>query len=215
MTPKLHKLYDGDTFEHAGRTFRVRYEPDTDAALPWDECDGHGVIRKAHAPHYDGRTDKRPGERPMNQPGRNEWQFYYDWAATTRKARAEGWGLGDGDWWKLAAQVNGEPTAGQVIAESVRRDFEFCSYCISDDMPYVGVIVELLGPEDEEGECETVSGTSIWGVETFRDYHMTYAFELAAEVEYERATVWRAALKEARERRYWATRDVMTEGARA
>lgn len=45
---KRATLYDGDTFEHSGYTFRVQFKRDDDTGPPWEECDGHGLSRAAH-----------------------------------------------------------------------------------------------------------------------------------------------------------------------
>lgn len=158
-----NKLYDGDTFEYKGRTFKVKYEQDIYADPPWDQSDGHGPVRKSTRPHGSS-GDKRPGERPLNCPGRNEYQFYYDWQAACKMARR--------DWW------NAEPyDAPNRIQRAVQADFVFLSSWLRNMWEYVGVIVALL--DDDDGVEDS---TSLWGVETYKDYHMTLPYELAEEL---------------------------------
>lgn len=158
----MNKLYDGDTFEYKGRTFRVNYTYDEYADPPWDSECGHGPVRKSRNSHGSS-GDKRPGERPLNNPNRNEYQFYYDWQAACKLAREDGW--------------NTEPfDAPNRIQRAVQADFDFLRLWLSNDWNYVGVIVTLI---DEE---EDVDSTSLWCVETYKDHHMTLAYELAEEL---------------------------------
>lgn len=187
-------LYDGDTFTHEGMRFIVRFEHDADSGAPWDGCDGRGLVRKSTSPHYDGKSDKRPGERPMNQPDRNEYQFYYDWRETLKIAKRDGW--------------NTEPfDAPNPAVRAVQADFDYLRAWLNDDWQYVGVVVQRIGADDEPiGES-----VSLWGVETCKDYHCAAAHELAEALAHAARETWRKALHEARERNYWAARDVQTE----
>jgi len=71
--------------------------------------------------------------------------------------------------------------------------------------------VELLGAHGE-----AIADASLWGIESTGEYWRDVAADLAADILYERATAWRAALREARERAYWIARGVLTlrNGAR-
>lgn len=164
---KTPKLYNGQIFEHKGLTFRVQYEDDVSADYPWESSDGHGPVRKsAHA--HGNHGSKAPGERPMNHAGRNEYQFYYDWAAACKLARADGWNV----------EPYGAPNR---IARAVQADFDFLSGYVNGQWGYVGVNVELI-EEDEDGEYQVLDTESLWGVETFKDYHETVGYGLADEL---------------------------------
>ena len=158
----MKTLYNGDTFTQNGETFRVNFERDYDAGYPWDNCDGHGNVRKSNCAHTESRSDKKPGERPLNNPGRNEYQFYYDWADACKQAKKDGW--------------NTEPyDASNRVERAVKADFNFLSGFLNDDWNYVGVIVSRLDFNGEEiGETE-----SLWVVESNKDYHNCVALELA------------------------------------
>lgn len=202
---KRPALYDGDTFTVDGFSFRVKFEDDTNIGPPWLECDGHGPVRQSRGQHRN-QDGKRPGERPLNDPDRNQYQYYYDWQKACELARVDGW--------------NAEPfeAPGRVL-RAVQSDFDFLRAWVNDKWRYVGVIVERLN-EDEEA----VDESSLWGVESFKDYHVDVAYELAGELiskaNHEKrealnaaARTRRAAKKEAGERAYWASRDVETIGA--
>jgi hypothetical protein len=95
----------------------------------------------------------------------------------------------------------------------VQQDFDFLRGWINDDWYYVGVVCTVLDA-DGEGTNET---DSCWGFESLDDYHETAGREMAeslAESTHKaRLHQWRAALKEARARKYWACRGVDTVGA--
>ena len=104
----------------------------------------------------------------MNHAGRNEYQFYYDWAAACKLARADGWNV----------EPYGAPNR---IARAVQADFDFLSGYVNGQWGYVGVNVELI-EEDEDGEYQVLDTESLWGVETFKDYHETVGYGLADEL---------------------------------
>jgi len=66
-----------DTITIDGREYRVEIEQDEFADAPWDNSDGHGSVRRSSHRHIEGDSDKRPSERPLNSPGRHEYQYYY------------------------------------------------------------------------------------------------------------------------------------------
>ena len=72
---KNQVLFDDSTFDYKGHTFHVSFPSDEDST-PFD-FDGHGPVRKTSDRHAEGSSDKKPGERPLNQPDRREYQFYY------------------------------------------------------------------------------------------------------------------------------------------
>lgn len=193
------------TIELCGRAFEVQLLADDGMGAPWDEHDGHGIIRDGSR-HTEGMSDKLPGERPMNDAGMREVQFFYDVAQTMRVARRDGWGLPDDARAALAQKLGRAPTAREVTAEAVLRDFEYCSGWARGAWQFVGVSVRIINADGEpEGDAQ-----SVFGVESLGDYWREVARELAADIMGERREAWRAALREAREARYWAARDVAT-----
>ena len=148
-----------NTLEIKGRTYRVTIEPDTDADYPWNNSEGYGPVRRSMYPAGQYGHDKRPGERPLNNPGRNEYQFYYDWKEASKLARKDGW--------------NVEPyDAPHRVQRAVQADFDCLRRYLNGDWYYVGVIVE-----DEDGETE-----SLWGVESSNGDPEEIAKELAQEL---------------------------------
>lgn len=183
-----------ETFTRGGVEFTAEFfSDDGGMGFPWDEHDGHGPVRRTHRPHREGESDKTPGERPMNQGGRDEYQFYYDWQESMRIARRDGWCMAK---------------TGAEIQAAVQADFDYCRAWLSGDRFWIGVrVTSADGTED-----------SLWGIDSGyskedREYAMQCARDCAENILYEKRKAWRAALKEARARRYWASRDVETVGA--
>lgn len=164
------RLYDGDTFEHGGYSFRVMFPADEDHGAPWDNEDGHGVIS-------DWTTrDKAAGERVLCTD-RNSKRFY-DVPASMKLARKDGWGCSH------STRVDnvfssGHKTKGEAAACAVDEDYERMRRWCADQWSYIGVVVTLL---DYDGE-ETDTRKSLWGIESDSDdYHVTVAKELADEI---------------------------------
>lgn len=163
----MTNIYDGMQIEKGGRTFRVNLPYDDTNRAPWEESDGHGPVRKVNTAHCHREGVKRPGERPMNRPDRNEYQYFYDWQEAAKMARVDGWNAAPFD-------------APNRIERAVLADFNFLSGWINGDWQYVGVVVELL---DEEGETVDGYSASLWGVESNSDeFILTVANELADEI---------------------------------
>lgn len=154
-------LYDGDTFEHNGRTFKVSIEHDSDHEFPWEDGDGQGIVSE-----WTTRS-KLPGERILSQD-RQSYR-YYDIEATMKKAIEEGWNAPPYD----------EGIKKQKAARAVEVNFEWMRRWCNDQWEYVGVVVTLL---DEEGE-ETDQTASLWGIESDDNQHIEeVAKELADEL---------------------------------
>lgn len=154
---------DTATIEVDGYTFEVTYETDTDAEPPLQQGDGNGHVRSSDHAHWQGEgvSDKKPGERPMNKPDRNAYQYYYDWKEACQRARVEGW--------------NAEPyDAPNRVQRAVEADFEYLQGWVNNEWEYVCVEVTL--------ENRTEYTRCIGGVETHKDYHLEFAEELAREV---------------------------------
>lgn len=199
-------LYDNDTFEVSGLTFRFKSEYDTDTGAPWEECDGHGPVREANVSTWSGKVEKSPGERILYRGGRNEYTRVYDWQEAMKMALKDAWGL----------CADKRPpnydtlTKGQKAELAVLADFHYLQGWCSDQWQYIGVTVTLL-VEDEDGDLVDytgpLSGTfhdSLWGVENNASaYVESVAVELAGEIA-------RAYLAEQAEAQSWAERDVVT-----
>ena len=196
----MAKIYDGSTVTVNGIDFTVSIEPDYDCGLPWKEMDGLGIIRQSSKNHSCGYSDKKPGERPMNSPDRNCYQFYYDVQATIKKAIAEGWGLSDEHKQMLSARLGRQPTKREIIQKAVDADFEFCAGFINNDWQYYNV---SIFPEGEENEYQYCLG----GVDDYVDsYPGEVALELIKNYLYD---LERAKLKEKINNRF---RDAMSCG---
>jgi hypothetical protein len=149
-------LFDGDTFEHKGRTFRVEFPFDEFGRVPWEDCDGHGIVS-------DWTTrDKKPGERVLATD--RSLRRYYDYAETIKIALRDGWD----------AEPIKTGTKRQQAERAVNADFEYLRRWCNDAWQYVGVIVK----HEDSGESE-----SIWGIESdSTDYLAETAHELADEI---------------------------------
>lgn len=187
MNARTLKLYDGDTFEHDGRTFRVRFEHDSDHEAPWDDGDGRGIVSEWTT------RDKCPGERVLHQDGRSK--RYFDFAGAVAKAREEGWNTAP----------YGKGTKGERAARAAEAEFEFLRLWCADQWEYVGVTVEQLGRDGA-----VIREDSLWGVETYKDYHQEVARELAGDLIATEKHERKLKAKETREARYWAARGMET-----
>lgn len=143
-----------------GKIYSVNFEYDDYAKKPWEWCDGHGVIRQSSKPHQDGYSDKLPGEVPLNSAGRNEYQFYYDVPASLAIAKREGWNAAPYD-------------APNKALRAVDADIAYLRAYLNDIWHYVTVTVT----DNETGES-----TNLGMVETWKDYHLEVARELADEL---------------------------------
>lgn len=196
----MDQPFNTETIEHCGITVRIEYFYDHDMGRPWENADGHGVIRSAYS--YYGKPEKKPGEVLIPCDRGNYW--IYDWQESTRIAKRDGWGVSN-------------PPAGltqrQITALAVKADFDYLRGWINEDWHYVGVVCTVL---DANGE-DTNDSDSCWGFESLDDYHETAGREmaesLAETVHQSKLENWRYALREARQRKYWACRDVCTVGA--
>lgn len=172
--------------EYAGLTWIIKFEQDNDVGAPWDFSDYHGPVRRSGYRHsmYGEREKKKPSERPLNNPDRNGYQFYYDWQAAIKKAKAEGWGTNEAPGDYLAA---------------VEADFEYLRGWIRGDWSYMWVQVQCVEHPHFEDSCG--------GLESLNDNHAEFAFsELLRPLAIQ-------AHAETRDAEYWANRDVITEAA--
>lgn len=193
-------LFHSETVEVSGIECLLEYFHDEDSDAPWENDEGCGTVRKAHDAHAERCSDKKPGERPLNQAGRNEYQFYYDWQEAMKIAKRDGW--------------NAKPLdAPNRALRAVQSDFDYLQGYVNNDWHYAGVVCTVL---DADGEKTDVSD-SCWGFETLNDYHETEGKAMAQSLIeghlQAKREAWRKALHEARERKYWNSRDIETVGA--
>ena len=194
----MRTLYSGDTFEHKGRTFRVTFEHDADADAPWENDCGRGIVTD-----WTTRA-KKPGERLLCDD--RSHKRYFDVQGTMEKARRDGWGLPNESLADLRAKLGREPTKGEIAARATDEEFEFLRLWCADQWEYVCVDVVMLDARGEETEYRD----SCCGVESYKDYHVTFAYECAENCIAERKHAIAKRAKETRERNYWACRDVET-----
>lgn len=168
-----------DSIELKGLTFRVEVKPDDGTiGAPWDEHDGHGPVRDVQYCNGDPSTIRKPpGERVLYADRGTVW--LYDWQEACRIAKRDGWGLAPDDIGRLKVRLGREPQPGDIRAEAVQRDFDYCRRYASGDWYWCGIVVTLLDVDGEPTrECE-----SLWGMESDA---LTYlddtASELASEI---------------------------------
>lgn len=179
-------MYDNDTIEVSGLTFRVNFE--YDAGRPWENSDGHGPVREA-SHGYDGHIIKRPGERVLYAGGRNEYSWVYDWQEACKLARKDGW--------------NAEPyDAPGRIERAVQADFDYLRQWCTEQWQYVCVVVTHIC-KDDDGDYVEGETDSLCGVESYKDYHQTVALELVQGLA-------DGILKERDSVQKWNERDVAT-----
>lgn len=167
-------MYDNDTIEVDGKTFRVTIPYDDCGDKPWEREDGHGPVSEWRRAGYSGRSPKAPGERELcNDHGSAR---FYDFAEACHIARRDGWGF---DGKGVAAWQAEGLSLRQIAARAAEADFTRLYDWCNDRWQYVGVVVELLDSEGE-GTGET---DSLWGVESDAgDYLEEVARECAAEI---------------------------------
>jgi hypothetical protein len=187
----------------SGRAYLVEVVQDDSLGYPWEENDGHGSIRQAHV-RFGGDPDKRPGEVVIHTGSSRAW--LYDFAAAVKTARADGWG---------AADCRPDMTPGQRAAQAAKDDMAYCRGWLTGDRCYVGVCVHALDADGEPQDAPAGFINCLWGVEYGYDkdskaYVAGVALELITECE---TAIQEQDAREATESAYWASRDVLTEGA--
>lgn len=204
---------DSFRFERHGFEFIAKLYEDDNNDAPWERDDGHGPVRTTRCFH--GRPGKRAGEVVLF----SERGYYviYDAKEATALARRDGWGIQPEkrDELRQRYRQTGNVTKRSDAALAVFEDERFLRGWLNNDWYYVGVAVQMTGSDDDRYQY------AVWGVESdCEDYIRELADELADEslrgkrlLPEQRREDWLAALKEARERRYWAQRDVVTAEA--
>lgn len=156
--------YRTETIEQHGQTYRVQWFYDQDMGPPWETDDGHGIVS-------DWTTrNKRPGELVLNED-RGSRRFY-DFAASVKKARAEGWNTAP-----YIFKIAGEQAAAAAMA-----DYEHLRRWCNDQWHWCGIEVTLL----DDGE-ETDNSATLWGIEDdgidSAGYHASIIQDLIGEIE--------------------------------
>ena len=136
-----------DTITEHGNTYRVDHIRDYDMDAPWENSDCHGVIT-------DWVTrDKKPSELLLSTS--RTFKRFYDVKASIEKATREGWGLSDPE----------RLTPKQIIAESVRQDYERLKAWCNDEWFYIGVVITEIRT-DSDGFTYDGYHASLWGLES-------------------------------------------------
>jgi hypothetical protein len=152
-------LYNGDTFEIDGISFRVSFPSDDIYRIPWEESEGHGPVSEWT------RRDKRPGELILSSY-RGE-KRYYDFQEACKIALRDSWG----------AKGDDGLTGKAKAAFAVRADYEYLRHWCNDQWYYVGVIVTMLDDDADALPYED----SVWGIESdCHEYLEETARDLAA-----------------------------------
>lgn len=152
-------------YEHEGHTITINWFYDQDMGPPWEEHDGHGIVSEWKHSHH-----KAPGERILCSD-RGSHRFY-DWQGTMMKARAEGWGLHDDDKAAMERGMGRAMTKGEIIAEAVRRDYEYLRRWCNDQWHWVGYMIEVTDPDGYAVYFTSDLVDSLWGIDSdsMKDY---------------------------------------------
>ncbi len=173
-----NRLYDGDTFEHKGYTFKVEFPHDSDMREPWKESSGHGNVTGWE------RRDKLPGERVLVTEDRAYGaKRFYDFAGAVKTARKDGWGCKHSTGETVDGKfvfTSGHATKGELALCAAECDYDYLRRWCNDDWTYINVHVTLL---DDDGD-ETDTDEWLGGVEDSDngDYRGECAREMADEI---------------------------------
>ena len=161
-------------FDHVGKTFLAEIYTDDDMGAPWENSDCHGIVSD-----WETRS-KLPGEWVLCEDRRS--RRFYDAQETMKKARAENWGLSEPALAKLCESLGRQATRGEIVAASVRADFEFLRGWCNDEWHYVVVCVRAT---DDDGDAiGEPFDNALGGIESGNgDYIREVAIELASEIE--------------------------------
>ena len=136
-----------------GRQYRVDVVADNDMGAPWEEHDGHGIVsdwisRDKHAGEWILSTDRQS-------------KRFYDFAATIKKAKAEGWGLGADRLAVLTAKLGRTPTKGEITEHAVNFDFKYLRDWCNNSWHWCGVVVtDITDNEDAPLDYQY----ALWGI---------------------------------------------------
>jgi hypothetical protein len=144
------------TYTHNSHTITVEWHRDDSLGAPWEEHDGHGIVSD-----WRNHRSKAPGERVLYQD-RGSCRFY-DVKGTLAIARRDGWGLSDAEKEKLAKRLGRQPTAKEITAEAVERDFQYLRRWCSDDWQWTGYNLTVT---DADGRELPGLSDSLWGIDS-------------------------------------------------
>ena len=136
-----------ETFDYQGKEYTIEIVQDDHQPKPWKEFDCHGEVSAWTT------RDKTPGEMILATQGSHK--LYYDFQATTKRAKAEGWSV----------ETSENLTLKQRVRAAVVADFEhlqkfcdgkwyFASLIVKD--PRTGDTEALGGVEYHEGGLKEV-----------------------------------------------------------
>lgn len=146
---------DHGTFTYKGYTFRVETTRDNDYGHPWDAEDGHGVVVKAGRRGYHSQH-RPPGSRELG------YDWYYLQRQSLAKAKRDDWGLLPHQLQALRDKLGREPTAREVIAESVECDYNHLRAYMRDEWCYNVLRVTLLDIDGGATDlCEHLGGVAL------------------------------------------------------
>lgn len=149
-------LVHGSIVTYDGKQFRVDITQDPDAAAPWLEHDGHGVIIEVKR-----RDEMRPGLVRLRG---NE---YYDIPASVERALADGWGLRKAEYDDVKAGLSPDATVLETqhaIAErAVELDMKRMRGWCRDAWHWIGVIVTRI---DGNAYVEPDYRFALWTIES-------------------------------------------------
>lgn len=136
-----------------GSTASIDVIPDETMGAPWDEHDGHGIVSEWT------RRGKGPGELILAFDRTSGSFRYYDYAASVRIARKDGWGA-EGC------------TARERAAIATMADYNRLRAWCEDRWQWIGVSVTLTKPNGETGL------DSCFGIESDGDYWREVAADM-------------------------------------
>ncbi len=173
-----------------GYTATIDTEQDSGLGMPWKEHDGHGPVSEWT------RRDPAPGERVLCEDRGN--RLLYDFAGAVALAKNDGWDT----------PPYGTGTKDDRAVRAANADFEHLRKWCAGDWGWIGVIVTVSRDGAEVGS------DSLWGIESCGEYWREEGERMARYIAESdiagRHNTWRAALKEARERKACAHRDILT-----
>lgn len=164
---KSYRIAFGASVAFVTRWVLVEILEDDQNAPPWVRFNGsgHGGVRESWY------SDPRDGEVLLGAsdgPGRRAY-YFYDKAGALKTAEEEGWDA---------------PPYGQCdrAKTAVAHDFQYLRGWLLGEWTYVGVRCTILGSDDTPIRGGGPTSDSLWGVETYGDYHLVIANEMADEL---------------------------------
>ena len=195
---KHNRICHGTVLDIRGYEVKVEITPDYDADLPWESCDGMGVIREVRR----SGDDKLPGERRFGD-------YFFDVCATTKEATRDGWGLGPESMVELTLKLGRAPTKKEITAAAVESQFQYLKAWADDEWQYYGYTVTLMQRDDADELVETDKSDSCGGYECWQydDAKNAYLYD---EIRSAAEQLVKDAEMEQVEVQYWNERDVVT-----